>query len=75
MDQLPDWIENYDDNPNALSAKARALEILAKRCAPKVYGDRQEIGLSGADGGPIHIVTAIPEPDPAWGETGDGQES
>jgi len=42
MDDIPDWINNYDDNPHALTAKAKAAELYAKRCAPKKYGEKVE---------------------------------
>lgn len=69
MDKIPEWIETHDDNPHALTAKTRAAEIFAKRCAPTKYGDRQAIEHSGMS--EITIVTAIPEPDPNWGNQGD----
>lgn len=75
FDRLPGWIMDDAMDPGRLSARAKAVEIHAKRCAPKFYGDRQEIGLSGGSGGPVQIVTAIPEPDPSWGSGWDGEES
>lgn len=55
MDKIPEWIE-HDDNPHALTAKTRAAEIFAKRCAPKIYGDRQALEHSGPDRGAIKMA-------------------
>lgn len=69
MDEIPDWIHDPGMDPNEKRANGYLAEIYAKRCAPKKYGDRQAIEHSGMS--EITIVSAIPEPDPNWGNQGD----
>lgn len=43
MDDIPDWIYTSEPETAALlTAKSRAAELYAKRCAPKKYGDKAE---------------------------------
>lgn len=36
----------------------------ASKLKPKVYGDKQQLEHTGADGGPINVITGVPVPKP-----------